>query len=353
MKKKILIVFGTRPEFIKLVPLIKEFEKNKRYFNVVLCSTGQHKEMLKSLLTFFNVIPKWEMNVMKENQSLSELSAIIFNKIDYILKEEKPDLVIVQGDTTTAFITALVAFYNKIKVAHVEAGLRTKTKYFPFPEELNRRIISEIADFHFTPTDEAHNNLRHYDGQAFMVGNTGIDTVEWIRNKLDLKNVYNDVVLVTVHRRESFGKPLQNICKAVKQLAKKNKTTQFFIPVHPNPNVKKTIYNMLNNIDNVKLMRSLNYNEIIRLISNVKYIITDSGGIQEEAHSFKKHVFVLRNETERMEGVKVGFATLVGTETKNIVDVISKWRDKNNITYNPYGDGRTSYRIVELLKEHI
>jgi len=349
--KKLMVVFGTRPELIKTACLIKELRKSKR-FETVVCSTGQHKEMLEDLYDLFELRPDYDLNVMEENQTLSKLSSKVFQGIEEVIQKEKPDLVFVQGDTTSAVITAMVSFYNRVPVAHIEAGLRTGDKVYPYPEEINRRIISEIADFHFAPTTRALQNLEGYVGEKVQTGNTVVDAVEWMKKKLSLKVSYQNKVLVTVHRRESFGEPIKNICKAIKILAKKNPKTQFIFPVHPNPNVKPIVFKALGSLDNVKLVEPLRYDKLIRLLSQVKYILTDSGGIQEEACSFGKHVFVLRNETERMEGVASGVATLVGNNTNDIIKKVMQFKP-SKIFDNPYGDGKASEKIIKIIEEYL
>lgn len=368
--KKILFIFGTRPEAIKLAPLIKKMEKEAKFFQVKVCVTAQHREMLDQVLNFFNIKTDFDLNLMKDNQFLSGLTADALEKIDRVLEEAKPDLVIVQGDTASAFIGALAAFYRKIKIGYVEDGLRSGSKFSPFPEEVNRRMISQLADIHFTPTIQASKNLRNENirKQIFMVGNTvvdalflGLDTIQKSsvekEYKIFFKNVdfSKKIILVTCHRRESFGEPLQNICLALKEIAKTD-SVQVIFPVHPNPNIKKMVYGTLGNAKNIHLVEPLDYSHLLWLMKKSFFIITDSGGIQEEAPSLKKPILVVREVTERPEGVKAGVALLVGNSQNKIVKealalIFNHKKYKSMCAKkNPYGDGKTSERIIKILK---
>jgi len=375
MKKiNILISFGTRPEGIKLAPVIKCIEKQKDKFNLRVCSTGQHKEMLNQVLSLFEIKPYIFLNLMTENQSLSSLSSKLFNKMEKVISDTNPDIILVQGDTTTAFLTALIAFYKKIKVSHVEAGLRTYDKYSPFPEEINRQLISRIADFNFTPTKKSFSNLlsEGIDSKTiFMTGNTIVDALIWMTKKIEknkheieskeifkkLKN--NKTILVTMHRRESFGKDIENICYALKIVASKYKDIKIVYPVHLNPNVRKPVFEILSKIDNVILTDPLDYGSFVWLMYKSFFIITDSGGIQEEAPTFKKPVLVIRNKTERTESIDIGISKLIGTNVDSIVDNVSKLIDDKDIynkmvtNVNPYGDGKASEKIVDIIYNNL
>ena len=375
MKKiNILISFGTRPEGIKLAPVIKCIEKQKDKFNLRVCSTGQHKEMLNQVLSLFEIKPHIFLNLMTENQSLSSLSSKLFNKMEKVISDINPDIILVQGDTTTAFLTALIAFYKKIKVGHVEAGLRTYDKYSPFPEEINRQLISRIADFNFTPTKKSFSNLlsEGIDSKTiFMTGNTIVDALIWMTKKIeknkheiDSKEIFkklknNKTIIVTMHRRESFGKDIENICYALKIVASKYKDIKIVYPVHLNPNVRKPVFEILSKIDNVILTDPLDYGSFVWLMYKSFFIITDSGGVQEEAPTFKKPVLVIRNKTERTESVDIGISKLIGTNVDSIVDNVSKLIDDKDIydkmvtNVNPYGDGKASEKIVDVIYNNL
>jgi len=373
-KINILIAFGTRPEGIKLAPIIKLIEKQKNKFNLKVCSTGQHKEMLNQVLNLFEIKPDIFLDLMTENQSLSLLSAKIFEKMGRVISDINPDIILVQGDTTTAFLTTLIAFYRKIKVGHIEAGLRTYDKYSPFPEEINRQLISRVADFNFTPTKKSFSNLLS-EGinpkTIFMTGNTIVDALIWMTKKIEknkhkinsngiftkLKN--NKTILVTMHRRESFGKDLENVCYALKAIASKYKEIRIVYPVHLNPNVKKPVFKILNGIDNIILTEPLDYESFIWLMHESFFIITDSGGVQEEAPTLKKPVLVIRGKTERTESVDIGISKIIGTSTDSIIDNASKLIDDENIynemitDVNPYGDGNASEKILDIIYNYL
>lgn len=367
------IVFGTRPEAIKLAMLIKQLkEKNIPHRTI---STGQHKEMLQQVLDWFEIVPQFELNLMSKNQSLSELSARAITSLQKFYDENgKPDVVCVQGDTTTAFIAGLVAFYNCIKVAHVEAGLRTNNKWSPFPEELNRRLLTELGDIHFAPTNIAYNVLLK-EGKSkdnvFLTGNTVIDALLFSKSKIEKNNYYpvklesfftgiqkqNKVVLITGHRRENFGEGFINICTAIKELATSYTDIYFIYPVHLNPNVKDVVHEVLGSIPNVVLTDPLGYPDFIALMNRSFLILTDSGGVQEEAPSLKKPVLVMRSNTERMEGVNAGVVKLTGISPEKIISETEKLL--NDADYyqtflaneNPYGTGDSSQKIISILLE--
>lgn len=365
--KTILFIFGTRPEALKLIPLINEFKKHGNKFNTKVCITSQHQEMLWQVLQFFDTEPDYNLNVMLPNQTLFDLTSNGLKKIEQVLNEVKPDLVIVQGDTTSTFIGALAAFYNKIPVAHIEAGLRSGNKYSPFPEEINRKLVSQIADFHFAPTLLAYENLMNekIDNNVFIVGNTVIDALFMTLDKIKNMNfeekfsfLYSDskLILVTGHRRESFGEPFKNICNALLKIAKDNNDVQIVYPVHLNPNVINPVSSILSGQWNISLIKPLNYPEFVWLMNKSYLILTDSGGVQEEAPSLGKPVLVMREVTERTEGIKAGTAKLIGTSTEMIYNEVTNLLlnkneyDKMANATNPYGDGNSSAKIVEIIK---
>lgn len=373
-KINILITFGTRPEGIKLAPIIKEIKNNSDRFNLIICSTGQHKEMLNQVLNFFEIKPNIFFNLMTGDQSLAFLSSKILVEMNNILSKFTPDILLIQGDTATAFLTALVAFYNKVKVGHVEAGLRTYNKHNPFPEEINRQLISKVADLHFVPTEKSYNNLiaEGSDSKSvFLTGNTVVDAIEWSINKIEknklkiesnnlFKRLFSDVknkkiILVTMHRRESFGIDIGNICNALKEIANKYRNVKIVYPVHLNPNVRKSVFKILSSIKNIILTEPLDYEYFAWLMHLSNFIVTDSGGVQEEAPTFKKPVLVIRKLTERVESLKLGISKLIGTDRNSIVKHISELLDSNEIyaqmipKSNPYGDGKASERIVKII----
>lgn len=361
---KLLICFGTRPEAIKMVAIILELEKRGIPFKI--CVTAQHREMLDQVLKFFKIKPDYDLNLMMQGQSLNSLSAKIFEKIDPILDKEKPDLILVQGDTTTAAIISIAAFHRRIKIGHIEAGLRTYNISAPFPEEANRQIISRIADIHFSPTEGATTNLIT-EGiskeKIFLTGNTGIDAqylaFEKILNTSDLDiikleallNSSKKLILVTGHRRESFGLGLKKICQALLEISFLQ-DVELIYPVHLNPKVKDTVFSYLSNKENIHLIDPLPYHSMLWLMQRCNLIITDSGGIQEEAPTFKKPLLVTRKLTERMEGVVAGFSFLVGTNRSKIIetakDLLQNPPDYSMMN-NPYGDGKAAQKIVDIL----
>ncbi len=368
---KILFIFGTRPEAIKLAPLIKEFEKSKCDFDVKVCITAQHREMLDQVLSFFNIKVDFDLNLMKPNQSLFTLTADIIKSLEEIISLSQPDLIFVQGDTTTAFAGALSGFYKKIKIAHVEAGLRSYDKYSPFPEEMNRILIGRLADYHFAPTERAKENLFNegIKENVWVVGNTVIDALllglslikkegeEKYYQYFNFIDFSKKILLVTGHRRESFGKPFENICYALKEIANNYNDVEIVYPVHLNPNVRRSVFRILKDHPRIHLIEPLSYPYLIWLMSKSYLIITDSGGIQEEAPSLGKPVLVTREVTERIEGIKAGTAKLVGTKKEKIINEVSKLLESENEykkmanAVNPYGDGASSKKIVNILKD--
>ncbi|WP_029278138.1 non-hydrolyzing UDP-N-acetylglucosamine 2-epimerase [Pedobacter borealis] len=368
MKKKILLVFGTRPEAIKMAPLVKEFQKNKDKFDIKVCVTAQHREMLDQVLEFFEIAPDYDLNLMKPGQNLFTLTADVIVSMKPILESFSPDYVFVHGDTTTSTATALAAFYAGAKICHIEAGLRTNNKSSPFPEEMNRQITGRLADVHFAPTKQAKQNLLNEGINPeciFVSGNTVIDALLFAKDRVEyiedpqidfLKSIVDttkDLVLVTGHRRENFGDGFVNICQALKQLALEQ-NVQIIYPVHLNPNVQKPVNEILGGIVNVKLISPLNYPAFVWLMKQAKIIVTDSGGIQEEAPSLGKPVLVMRDTTERPEALEAGTVILVGTKTSEIVKQASvlltdtDLYEKMSKAHNPYGEGNACLGIVKI-----
>ena len=371
-KKKLLFVFGTRPEAIKIAPVIVEFLREKDLFDVVICSTGQHKEMLYQVVDFFDIKLDYNLNLMTKNQSLNLLSSKIMTSIKKVLDKEKPDYVFVHGDTTTTAFTSIAAFYNQIKICHIEAGLRTFNKYSPFPEEINRSITGKLADFHFAPTEKARKNLiseKIGKDSIYVTGNTVIDALLYSKKIINRyknqeidqlkKKISKDkkIILITGHRRENFGEGFENICNALIEISK-NDNIQIIYPVHLNPNVKNIVNKMLSDIDNIHLIKPLDYPAFVWLMNKSYLILTDSGGVQEEAPSLGIPVLVMRNTTERPEGIEQGTAILVGTEKKKIISTTKKLLEnkefykKFSLNTNPYGDGKAAKKIVAFLKKN-
>jgi len=359
MKKRILFFVGTRPEGIKMAPVIKTFRDSSSFITKV-CNSGQHKELLDQTLNFFDIKPDFDLAIMSPNQSLEQLTARLLTAISELLNQEKPDLIFVHGDTSTCFVAALSAFYKKIPIAHIEAGLRTNNKFSPFPEEINRVMVSKLADFHFSPTELAKKNLLK-EGvdpkKVFVTGNTVIDALFETIKLIKDDGKQEKLILITGHRRENFGKGFENIFSAIKKLANKYDDFSFVYPVHPNPNVKKIAEKYFTNLPNVKLIAPLDYPEFVTLMKNSYLIITDSGGIQEEAPSLGKPVIVTRDTTERPEAVTSGTVLLVGDSVDKIERVVSKLiEDKEYYSsfkniQNPYGDGNASSRILKEMEQ--
>jgi UDP-N-acetylglucosamine 2-epimerase (non-hydrolysing) len=362
---KILLCFGTRPEAIKMAPIIKELDR--QHISYKVCVTAQHREMLDQVLDFFEIIPNYDLSLMKSGQSLNSLSASILNSIDSVLDDYKPDVVLVQGDTTTAAMVALGSFHRNIKIGHIEAGLRTYNKRSPFPEEANRQLISKLADFHFAPTSDSKTNLVNemVDAKDILItGNTVVDALKWAIKKIDdqeseeiirVKDLINEkkkMILVTGHRRENFGTGLKNICEALVNLSRLE-NIQIIYLLHLNPNVSGPVKEILGKVKNISLIPPVAYPTMIFLMQKCDLIISDSGGIQEEAPSFNKQVLVTRNHTERMEGIKGEFCFLVGTNSSGIFEKTKEvlTNPTNNFDkVNPYGDGFASQKIIEFLK---
>jgi UDP-N-acetylglucosamine 2-epimerase (non-hydrolysing) len=369
-KKRILLIFGTRPEAIKMAPLVKEFRNHPDTFDTKVCVTAQHREMLDQVLDFFEVKADYDLDLMKPGQDLYGLTAKIIESLKPILEEFSPDYVFVHGDTTTTMAGSIASFYSGAKVCHVEAGLRTNNKLSPFPEEINRQITSRISDYHFAPTENSRKNLikeNISDNNILVTGNTVIDallkSVEKVNeNPSDLiKNLSieigdKEVVLVTGHRRENHGKGFERICKAIKKIAKDDENRLIIYPVHLNPKVQDPVNRILSGVNNIILIDPLAYQDFIWLMNRSKIIITDSGGIQEEAPSLGKPVLVMRDNTERPEAVEAGTVLLVGTNEELIVSkALDLLNNEDNFVkmsklHNPYGDGLASKRIVDFIK---
>jgi UDP-N-acetylglucosamine 2-epimerase (non-hydrolysing) len=369
---KNLIVFGTRPEAIKMAPLVKEFNKKKELFDTRVCVTAQHREMLDQVLDFFEIIPDFDLDLMKPNQNLYSLTSDIILGLKSVLEEFQPDYVYVHGDTTTTMATSIAAFYSGAKVCHVEAGLRTHNKWSPLPEEINRQITGRIADIHFAPTITSKENLlkENVTKETILItGNTVIDAlmdsservntiqndeIDFLKKELDFTK---RIILVTGHRRENHGDGFINICTALKEISISNPDVQIVYPVHLNPNVKGPVYEILGNVSNIKLINPLAYPAFVWLMNQSYLIITDSGGVQEEAPSLGKPVLVMRDTTERPEAVDAGTVILVGTDKDKIVtecnDLLSNTERYQQMSalHNPYGDGKACERIVKFIEQ--
>ena len=364
--KKIIMIFGTRPEAIKMCPVFKALKKRKN-FEVIICLSGQHKEMLNQVMKEFGVEYKYNINVMTNNQTLSDITSQIIVRLDEILKEEKPDIVIVHGDTTTSFAAALVSFYNNIKVAHVEAGLRTYDMKLPFPEEFNRQAVDLVSDFYFAPTELSRQNLIKEGKEKkkiYVTGNTGIDAL-----KLTICDNYTNelldwaegsrLILFTAHRRESIGEPMEEMFKAIKRIVNDFSDVKIIFPVHKNPKVREIVNKILDNNDAIKLVEPLDIKDFHNIMRKCYLVVTDSGGIQEEAPALGKPVVVMRNETERVEAVESGTVVLAGTQEDKIYNIISELLTNREMyngmssALNPYGDGYASERIADILEKEL
>lgn len=365
-KKKILTVLGTRPEVIKLAPIINELKRHHSKIISKVVLTGQHRSMVDQFLKLFGIKPDYDLDIMIKNQSLSDVSSRCMLRLTAVLEKERPDLILVEGDTTTAFIAALAAFYLKIPTGHVEAGLRTNDKYRPFPEEINRQLLTVVADIHFAPTERARQNLlrEHINpARIHMTGNTVIDALysvakkkyavsDPLLKKIDFKT--KKVILVTAHRRESFGGPFEQICAAIRKIAD-FPDVEIIYPVHLNPNVQEPVRRILQGKNNIHLMAPLDYETFVYILKRCYFVLSDSGGVQEEAPAFGKPILVMREVTERQEGVEAGIARLIGMDAARIVretgTLLSSARayEKMACSANPYGDGRAAGRIVRAI----
>ena len=367
-KKKVMVVIGTRPEAIKLAPVVLELEKHREHFETRVCATGQHREMLDQMLQVFGLRPEYDLRVMKPGQNLAEVTAGCLTGLDSILRQERTDLMIVQGDTTTTLAASLAAYYHHVSVGHVEAGLRTGKKHDPFPEEINRRVTTHLSDFHFAPTEAAQNNLL-LEGvcpeNILVTGNTVIDALLLTQARLDkdpgLAVDYLGpthglrVILVTAHRRESFGPRFRHICEALRAIAQARHDVLIVYPVHLNPNVQSPVHEILDGLPNVKLIAPLDYVSFVACMQRAFILLTDSGGIQEEGPSLGKPVLVMREVSERPEAIAAGTAFLTGTDLHRIVGAVNSLLDdparyrQMTSRPNPYGDGHAAERIVNFL----
>ncbi|MCR5037987.1 MAG: UDP-N-acetylglucosamine 2-epimerase (non-hydrolyzing) [Bacteroidales bacterium] len=385
--KKLLMVFGTRPEAIKMCPLVLDFQKHSDVFETMVCVTGQHREMLDQVLTIFGVVPDYDLNIMHQGQDLYDVTSKVLIGMRNVLKEAAPDVVLVHGDTTTSMAAALAAFYQQIPVGHVEAGLRTHNIYSPWPEEINRQITGRIASFNYAPTVLSRQNLLDEgvaEDKIFVTGNTVIDALRMIVDRMELDDSLGDelknklesfgydvdrlkerkkLVLITGHRRENFGEGFINICNAIKELAQKYPTVDFVYPMHLNPNVRRPIHEVfgedLSHLGNIFFIEPLEYLEFVYLMKKSAIVLTDSGGVQEEAPGLGKPVLVMRDTTERPEAVEAGTVKLVGTDKRTIMDGVSLLLDDEKVyqrmsqAVNPYGDGRACERIVDSLSKNL
>jgi len=377
IKKKVMIVFGTRPEAIKMAPLVNALKIKSDQFDLKVCVTSQHRQMLDQVLQVFEIIPDFDLNIMKQNQNLTNLTSSILIEMNKVFTKFTPDMLLVHGDTTTTLATSLAAFYSSIPIGHVEAGLRTYDLKAPFPEEFNRQITTKVSKWHFTPTSLSKKNLLSEGvniSSITVTGNTVIDAMNWVlkktqenddfkkkiianlNNKIPFNWNLNKFILITAHRRENFGDGFFQICSAIKKLASLYPDIHFIYPVHLNPNVIKPVYEILNNTNNIHLIDPLEYVSFVYLLQNSYLVLTDSGGIQEEAPSLGKPVLVMRDVTERPEGIESGTVELVGSNYDNIVKGVSRLLDDKNhyqtmsCAQNPYGDGLASERIIKVLK---
>lgn len=366
---KAMTIFGTRPEAAKMAPLVKQLEKSK-YIDSLVCVSAQHRQMLDQTLDSFNITPNYDLNIMKQSQSLIDITTNILTHLDPILKKEQPSIVLVHGDTSTTFASALAAFYNQIPIGHVEAGLRTHYRYSPYPEEMNRKLVGSLATLHFAPTMTAKNNLLAEginEDAIYITGNTIIDCIlqttakptKFKASQLnDLDYVNKKIIVITAHRRENLGGPLENICHAALEIAKKFDDVHIVYPVHFNPTVRATVFSILNNQHNIHLIEPLDMEDMHHLMKNAYIILTDSGGIQEEAPALNKPVIVLRDVSERMEGVETGALKLAGTNKQSIIDTTINILENKELykkmatAKNPFGDGFASKRITTAIEHY-
>jgi UDP-N-acetylglucosamine 2-epimerase (non-hydrolysing) len=375
---KVLVVFGTRPEAIKMAPLCQALKRDSSHFETIVCVTAQHREMLDQALEIFSIKPDVDMNVMKEGQDLIDITSSVIRGMRGIFKQYNPDIVLVHGDTTTTLATAIASFYSEIPLGHVEAGLRTNDIWAPYPEEFNRQVVSKATKLHFSPTNQSKNNLLKegfLDQNIYITGNTVIDSLFWVLEKLENdshknKKITSELmdqlcfdfkskkyILITGHRRENFGKGFLEICDALNDLATKYPDINFVYPVHLNPNVAKPVSSKLGYLKNIYLLEPLNYEAFVYLLKYCYFVITDSGGIQEEAPSLGKPVLVMREVTERPEAVSAGTVRLVGADKQKIINGVTELIEnsdsysKMSLAHNPYGDGHASTRIIESIKK--
>lgn len=365
-KIKVMTVFGTRPEAIKMLPIVKELEKNKDTFESIVVVTAQHRQMLDQVMAFFKTKPDYDLDIMRERQGLTQITTRILNEMENILREEKPNIVLVHGDTTTTFAVSLASFFQQIPVGHVEAGLRTWKKYSPFPEEMNRQVTDLLSDIYFVPTEESKENLlreNHNENNMFITGNTVIDALKYTVNSKYYHSIFDTLdsnkklILLTMHRRENQGEPMKQVFEGIKEIVEDNMDIEVVFPVHLNPNVQEIANNILGNQERIHLIDPLEVVDFHNIAAKSYVILSDSGGVQEEAPSLGVPVLVLRDETERPEGVAAGTLKLIGTdknrvkaELQNILRNELEHRRMSN-AQNPYGDGHASERIINIIKE--
>lgn len=363
--KKILVVFGTRPEAVKVAPVIRRLQEND-HFNTILCTTGQHRAILDQMLRVFDITPDIDLHLMEENQTLAGLTSKTVQRVTEVLQRHQPDMCLVQGDTTTAMVAGLACFYSQIAVGHIEAGLRSHDRFNPFPEEINRRMLSVLSSFHFAPTEGAVQNLlaEGIPGEhVFLTGNTVIDALLMTASRnlpfpADLRLKHERFILVTAHRRENWGQPIRDICTALRRIAQRN-AIDIVYPVHPNPNIKEPVYEALAGIETIHLVPPLEYLDFVSLMKASTLLLTDSGGVQEEGPSLGKPVLVMRETTERPEAIAAGCARLVGTSPDNVVNEVELLLgnkdayDRMATIANPFGDGHAAERIVGILADNL
>ena len=366
-KLKIMVVFGTRPEAIKMAPLVLELQKQKEVIETITVVTAQHRQMLDQVLETFNIVPDYDLDIMGKSQTLLDITSKILNQLDPVIKKEKPDMVLVHGDTTTTFAASLVAFYNQVRIGHVEAGLRTFDKYSPYPEEMNRQMTDDLADLYFAPTAESKANLlkeNHPESSIVVTGNTAIDALkltvqeDYHHEVLDQLDPAKKVILVTMHRRENQGQPMRAVFGALREMVDQEPTIEVVYPVHLSPAVQEAANDLLGDHDRIHLIEPLDVLDFHNLASRSYFIMSDSGGVQEEAPSLGKPVLVLRDTTERPEGVKAGTLKLVGTDPTVVKTTMTELLTNESLylqmanARNPYGDGKASERIVQAIKHY-
>ena len=366
-KLKIMVVFGTRPEAIKMAPLVLELQKQRETIETITVVTAQHRQMLDQVLETFNIVPDYDLDIMGKSQTLLEITSKILNQLDPVIKKEKPDMVLVHGDTTTTFAASLVAFYNQVRIGHVEAGLRTFDKYSPYPEEMNRQMTDDLADLYFVPTGESKANLlieNHPESAIVVTGNTAIDALkltvqeDYHHEVLDQLDPDKKVILVTMHRRENQGQPMRAVFGALREMVDQEPTIEVVYPVHLSPAVQEAANDLLGEHDRIHLIEPLDVLDFHNLASRSYFIMSDSGGVQEEAPSLGKPVLVLRDTTERPEGVKAGTLKLVGTDPAVVKTTMTELLSNESLylemanARNPYGDGKASERIVQAIKHY-
>ena len=366
-KLKIMVVFGTRPEAIKMAPLVLELQKQKETIETITVVTAQHRQMLDQVLETFNIVPDYDLDIMGKSQTLLEITSKILNQLDPVIKKEKPDMVLVHGDTTTTFAASLVAFYNQVRIGHVEAGLRTFDKYSPYPEEMNRQMTDDLADLYFAPTSESKANLlkeNHPESSIVVTGNTAIDALkltvqeDYHHEVLDQVDPAKKVILVTMHRRENQGAPMRAVFGALREMVDQEPNIEVVYPVHLSPAVQEAANDLLGDHDRIHLIAPLDVLDFHNLASRSYFIMSDSGGVQEEAPSLGKPVLVLRDTTERPEGVRAGTLKLVGTDPAVVKSTMTELLTNEHLylemanARNPYGDGRASERIVQAIKHY-